>query len=85
MIDCACVITGDKYDFNYVHKLYNGLTRGFSQPITLHVYTEGSREVPKPYVKHALKNFKTRSDRGWWHKVQICLTGSWYTLTWMLL
>jgi hypothetical protein len=71
MIDCACVITGDKYDFEYVHKLYNGLTRGFTDSVTLHVYTEGSREVPKPYVKHTLKNFKTRSDRGWWHKVQL--------------
>jgi len=71
MIDCACVITGDKYDFEYVHKLYNGLTRGFTQPVTLHVYTEADREVPAPYVKHTLKNFKTRSDRGWWHKCQL--------------
>lgn len=71
MIDCACVITGDKYDFDYVHKLYNGLTRGFTNPVTLHVYTEESREVPKPYVKHTLKNFKTRHDKGWWHKLQL--------------
>lgn len=71
MIDCACVITGDKYDFDYVHRLYSGLSRGFSKPITLHVYTEEWRDVPKPYIKHTLKNFKTRSDRGWWHKCQL--------------
>lgn len=71
-IDCACVITGDKYDFDYVHKLYNGLTRGFANhSVTLHVYTEESRKVPKPYIKHTLKNFKTRSDKGWWHKLQL--------------
>jgi hypothetical protein len=71
MIDCACVITGDKYDFDYVHKLYNGLTRGFSQPITLHIYTEHFREVPPPYVKHAIEPIKTRHGKGWWNKVQL--------------
>lgn len=37
----------------------------------LHVYTEEWREVPKPYVKHVLKNFKTREGKGWWHKTQL--------------
>lgn len=71
MIDCACVITGDKYDFEYVHKLYKGLCRGFTNDVTLHVYTEESRKVPKPYVKHSLKTIQTREDRGWWNKIQL--------------
>jgi hypothetical protein len=71
MIDCACVITGDKYNFEYVHRLYRGLLRGFSSPITLHVYTEESRSVPEPYVKHSLKPVSTRQGKGWWNKTQL--------------
>lgn len=70
-IDCACVITGDKYSFDYVDRLYNGLSRGFSRQVRLHVYTEEWREVPRHYIKHTLKVIKTRADRGWWNKVQL--------------
>ena len=73
MIDCACVIHGDAYDFEYVHKLYRGLQRGFGKrAITLHVYTEEDRPVPAPYVKHVLQDMRKHNCRkGWWYKTQL--------------
>jgi len=72
VIDCACVIHGDLYDWVYVDKLYAGLQRGFSQPVTLHVYTEAEREVPAPYIKHSLYDMRKHNCRkGWWYKVQL--------------
>ncbi len=72
MIDCACVIHGDMYSFDYVDKLYRGIERGLGQPFTLHVYTEAKRDVPEPYVKHSLKDMrKYNCKRGWWYKTQL--------------
>lgn len=71
-IDCACVIHGGFYSFDYVQKLYRGLQRGFSRPVNLHVYTEPGREVPAPYIKHSLKDLGVEGPRkSWWYKTQL--------------
>lgn len=71
-IDCACVIHGDTYGWHYVDRLYNMLTRNLSRPVTLHVYTEASRPVPAPYVKHELEDWGINGPkRAWWYKTQL--------------
>ena len=71
-IDCACVIHGNAYSWDYVDRLYNMLNRNISQGIILHVYTEAEREVPAHMVKHALIDWKiSGSRRSWWYKMQL--------------
>ena len=72
-LDCACVIHGDLYSWEYVDKLYNMLQRNFESQVRLHVYTEHSRWVPEPMIKHSLENWPeaNRHKKGWWYKMQI--------------
>lgn len=71
-IDCACVIYGDKYDWSYVEKLYNMLSRNISPGIRLHVYTEESRIVPEPFIKHSLTDWNLTYPKSfWWYKMQL--------------
>jgi hypothetical protein len=71
-IDCACVIHGDRYDWKYVDNLYSMLSRNLSRPVRLHVYTEGNRTVPAPYIKHELTDWKISGPKqAWWYKVQL--------------
>jgi hypothetical protein len=71
-IDCACVIHGTGYDWRYVDNLYNMLSRNLSRPVRLHVYTESSRPVPAPYIKHELTDWKISGPKkSWWYKVQL--------------
>jgi hypothetical protein len=72
-IDCACVIHGDGYDWIYVDRLYNMLTRHFTKGIRLHVYTEHSRSVPDHMIKHVLDEWPGLSGRrrSWWYKMQL--------------
>lgn len=71
-INCACLIHGDKYDFDYVNKLYSQLTRAFSVPVVLHVFCEESREIPESYIKHSLVDWNlTGSNQAWWYKIQL--------------
>lgn len=71
-LHCACLIHGDKYKFEYVDKLYRALTRNFSDQVILHVFCEVDREVPAPYVKHALKDWNLNgANRAWWYKLQL--------------
>ena len=71
--DCACVIHGTGYDWVYVEKLYNMLTRNLQGGIRFHVYTEGSRAVPPHMIKHALTEWPGISGpkRSWWYKMQL--------------
>lgn len=73
MIDCACVIHGDKYGLEYVDKLYSMLRRHLSTDLALHVWTEASRDIPPHYVKHALTEWPgVRGPRkSWWYKLQM--------------
>lgn len=71
-IDCACVIHGDAYSWTYVERLYNMLKRHISLDIRLHVYTEASRPVPAPMIKHELVDWGINHPRrGWWYKMQL--------------
>lgn len=71
-IDCACVIHGDAYRWDYVDRLYNMLSRHISPGIRLHVYTEGHRTVPDPYIKHSLLDWGISGPKqSWWYKIQL--------------
>jgi hypothetical protein len=73
VIDCACVIHGTGYDWVYVEKLYNMLTRHSPGGIRFHVYTEQDRPVPPHMIKHVLKEWPGISGpkREWWYKMQL--------------
>lgn len=71
-IDCACVIHGNGYSWQYVDNLYSMLSRNMSRPVRLHVYTEANRSVPAPYIKHSLIDWKISGPKkSWWYKVQL--------------
>jgi len=71
-IDCACVIHGDGYGWDYVDRLYSMLSRHITPGIRLHVYTEEHRTVPTPYIKHSLLNWGiTGPKKSWWYKMQL--------------
>lgn len=71
--DCACVIHGDAYNWVYVERLYKMLCNNLSGEIRLHVFTEPGREVPKPFIKHELKEWPGISGprKSWWYKIQM--------------
>ena len=72
VIDCACVIHGDAYDWQYVDRLYNMLNRHISPAIRFHVYTEATRPVPEHMIKHELEDWGIGGPkRGWWYKMQL--------------
>lgn len=76
IIDCACLIHGDKYPFKYVEVLYNQLSRAFSYPIRFHVFCEGDRIIPQPWIKHELIDWQLRgANRAWWYKMQLFQQG----------
>jgi hypothetical protein len=71
-IDCACLIHGSVYGWDYVERLYNMLSRQMSAGIRLHVYTEHDRKVPAHMIKHELKDYKISGPRkAWWYKLQL--------------
>lgn len=72
-VDCACVIHGTLYDWNYVEKLHSMLKRNFSYPVKLHVFTEPDREVPPTMIKHKLTPWQdvVGPKRAWWYKMQM--------------
>lgn len=73
VIDCACVIHGDGYAWEYVEKLYNMLSRQISNKIRLHVYTEHHRAVPDYMIKHCLEQWPgiDGPKKSWWYKMQL--------------
>jgi hypothetical protein len=72
IIDCACVIHGTAYSWQYVERLYSMLNRHLTPGIRLHVYTEADRKVPAPMIKHELIEWEfDRPGRGWWYKMQL--------------
>jgi len=72
-VDCACVIHGDAYDWIYVERLYNMLKANCSYEIRMHVFTESTRNVPAPYIKHVLTEWPGISGhrKSWWYKMQM--------------
>ena len=71
-IDCACVIHGSGYDWQYVERLYNMLCRNLSTEVRMHVYTEHDRSVPPHMAKHTLEDWGISGPkRSWWYKMQL--------------
>jgi hypothetical protein len=72
MIDCACVIHGTGYDWEYVERLYYMLTRQLPGGIRFHVYTEHDRSVPPHMIKHILDDWGIGGPKkSWWYKMQL--------------
>jgi hypothetical protein len=73
VIDCACVIHSNGYDWQYVDKLHNMLQRHLSSTVRLHVYTEADRDVPAHMVKHELQEWPgiAGPKKSWWYKMQL--------------
>lgn len=71
--NCACVIHGDLYDWVYVDRLYNMLQANSKHIIQMHVFTEDSRDVPAPYIKHSLVEWPgiAGPKKSWWYKMQM--------------
>jgi len=72
-VDCACVIHGDVYSWQYVDTLYSMLSRNLSRKIRMHVYTEHDRDVPAHMIKHVLTEWPgiRGSKKSWWYKMQL--------------
>lgn len=72
-IDCACVIHGTQYPWEYVDRLYNMLNRHLNGNIRLHVFTEHDRPVPAHMIKHVLEDWPSAAGRkkAWWYKMQM--------------
>jgi hypothetical protein len=72
-INCACVIHGSRYNWTYVERLYNMLSRQISVGINFHVYTEHDRSVPPHMIKHCLEDWPgvQGPKKSWWHKMQL--------------
>lgn len=72
-VDCACLIHGDVYSWQYVENLRNMLKRHISLPINFHVFTEAERSVPPDMIKHTLMPWSGVSGpkQAWWYKVQM--------------
>ena len=71
-VDCACVIHGDAYDWSYVERLHNMLQRNLSHGVRLHMFTEATRPVPAPMIKHTLLDWGIGGPKkSWWYKMQL--------------
>jgi len=76
-LDCACLIHGDAYAWQYVENLRAMLHRHLGQDVRLHVFTESHRPVPAPYIRHDLVSWPgAEGPRGaWWNKLQMFAPG----------
>lgn len=71
-IDCACVIHGNGYNWQYVERLYNMLCRNLNTEVRMHVYTEHNRSVPPHMTKHILEDWGISGPKkSWWYKMQL--------------
>ena len=73
IVDCACVIHGNKYDWCYVERLYNMVKRHSTRPVRFHVFTEPNRSVPDHMIKHVLQDWPgiAGPKKSWWYKMQM--------------
>lgn len=72
IINCACVLHGNYYGFEYVEKLERALRHNFSVPINFHIWTEKERQVPKHMIRHDLVDLGVNGPKkAWWYKIQL--------------
>jgi hypothetical protein len=71
--DVACVIHHTAYDWIYVERLFNAVTRSLNGHINFHVYTEPDRPVPSHMIKHCLEEWAgvAGPKKSWWYKMQL--------------
>jgi len=81
VIDCACLIHDTLYDWTYVDRLYRSLCRNLTPTVRMHVFTESTRHVPNPYIRHDLEEWDgvRGPKRSWWYKVQLFNPQHWDT------
>ena len=72
-VNCACVIHGDVYSWDYVENLYAMLKLNSEKNICFHVFTEPDRSVPSHMVKHELQAWPgvAGAKKSWWYKMQM--------------
>jgi hypothetical protein len=72
-LDCACVIHGDMYGFEYVENLYNMLVKHLPVDFRFHVFTESHRTIPPNMIKHPLEPWHGVAGKrsAWWYKMQM--------------
>ena len=72
-VDVGCVLHGRGYDWIYVERLYNMVSRHMPVPIRFHVWTEHDRSVPPHMIKHILHEWPGVSGprKSWWYKMQM--------------
>ena len=72
-VNCACVIHGDVYSWDYVENLLAMLQQNTVQTVRLHVFTEPERSVPDHMVKHNLQDWPgvAGAKKSWWYKMQM--------------
>lgn len=72
-LDVGCLLHGKYYDWIYVERLHNMVSRHFSVPVTMHIWTEHDRSVPPEYIKHCLTEWPGISGpkKSWWYKLQL--------------
>lgn len=71
-VNCACLIHGDLYQWEYVERLYRMIQRNLTEDFVMHVYTEASRPVPDHMIKHPLTEWGFNGPKqSWWYKLQI--------------
>jgi hypothetical protein len=72
-IDVGCVLHGDKYDWIYVERLHNMVSRNIGLPVDFHVWTEHDRSVPPHMIKHCLTDWQgiAGPKKSWWYKMQM--------------
>lgn len=71
-VDCACVIHGTAYGWQYVDRLHSMLQRNLSSQVRLHVYTEANRPVPAHMIRHVLTDWGVHGPKkSWWYKMQM--------------
>jgi hypothetical protein len=77
--ECACVIHGSGYDWQYVERLHSMLNRQLPGGARMHVYTEHDRSVPPHMVKHILEDWAGVSGpkKSWWYKMQLFNSEHW--------
>jgi hypothetical protein len=73
VLDCVCVIHGDRYDWRYVENLYAMLKKHVPVNFRLHVFTEPNRPVPDHMIRHDLEEWPevSNTSRAWWYKIQM--------------
>jgi hypothetical protein len=73
IVEFACLIHGDGYDWSYVEKLYNMVRANCRRRVRFHVFTEAHRSVPEPMIKHELLDWPgiEGPKKAWWYKMQM--------------